>query len=206
HGDEAPRAHRTGARLRRLPGDRPLAARADRLAGGAEANGRRALRGRFLHARGGARRRPRGLEEEPSPGGPPVVGAADDLPRLDELDAVLAAVLLGRVRRRQLDLDLARAARVVRGHRREVAERLLGAGLDQLPRAPGRDLAGAVAARALPHGGGREAGAEELPRLLARRPVAGHEQDMAAPGPAQRRVDPRLADENAVEAQIPPRL
>src|SRR5438105_10849727 len=85
------------------------------------------------------------LEEELPPGGPPIVGAGDDLPRVDDLDARLAAVLVRRVGGRQVDLDLARTARVVRLHGAQVAERLPRALLDQLPCPQRRDLARAVA-------------------------------------------------------------
>src|SRR5438105_11816928 len=87
---------------------------------------------------------PGDLEEELPPGGPPVVGAGDDLPRLDDLDARLAAVLVRRVGGRQVDLDLARLARVVRRDGAEVRERLPRSLLDQLPRPLRRDLARAI--------------------------------------------------------------
>src|SRR5205085_6197398 len=48
---------------------------------------------------------------------------------------------------------------------------------------------------------GRQAAAEQRRRLLAARAVAGHEQDGAAPGAAQRGVDRGLADLGAVEPQ-----
>src|SRR5438128_9160802 len=66
----------------------------------------------IIGARGTTRNRA-GSEEELAPGGPPVVGAGDNLPRLDDLDALLVAVLVRRVGRRQLDLDLTGMARVV---------------------------------------------------------------------------------------------
>src|SRR5438270_12997932 len=92
---------------------------------------------------------PGDLEEELPPGGPPVVGAGDDLPRLDDLDALLVAVLVRRIGGRQLNLDLARTARVVGLDGAEVAERVPRALLDQLTRPRGRDLPLAEAAEAL---------------------------------------------------------
>src|SRR5919198_1276812 len=148
----------------------------------------------------------RDSEEELPPGGPPVVGAGDDLPRLDDLDALLVAVLVRRVGTRQLDLDLARTARVVRLDGTEIAERLPRALLDQLPRPLRRDLPRAEAAEPLLHGHGGQARAEQLARLLAGRAVAGHQEDRTAPRSAKRGIDPRLADEHAVEAQVQPLL
>src|SRR5919197_2807243 len=71
------------------------------------------------------------LEEELPPGRPPVVAAGDDRPRIDDLDALAVAELRHRPGPLELDLDLARLARVVRLDGLQVRERLLRAGLNQ---------------------------------------------------------------------------
>src|SRR5919197_3625467 len=159
----------------------------------------------IIEARGWARNRGDSEEKLP-PGGPPVVGAGDDLPRVDDLDARLAAVLVRRVGGRQVDLDLAGAAWVVRFDSAEVTERLARALLDQLPRPLRRDLARAVATEPFLHGDRRQPLAQQLARLDAGRAVARDEHHGTAPRAAERGVDPGLADEDAVEAQVPPPL
>src|SRR5262245_19726913 len=66
-------------------------------------------------------------EVEVRPRPPPVVAAGDDRARARHFDVLAVAVLLEAVRRRELDLDLARLAGVVRLHSREVLQRLLRA-------------------------------------------------------------------------------
>src|SRR4249919_1952052 len=73
-------------------------------------------------------------EEELLPRRPPVVGAGDDRPVVDQLDAMLVPQLLRRACRLVLHLDLARLARVVRRHGLEIRQCRLGAFLDQLAR------------------------------------------------------------------------
>src|SRR5436309_3011089 len=68
------------------------------------------------------------------------------------------------------------------------------------------EMARAVASEALLHGNGREACSEQRAGLVARRTVARHEQHRRAPRSAEGRVDPRLADERAVEPQVLPLL
>src|SRR3954452_10266306 len=79
-------------------------------------------------------------EEELLPRRPPVVGAGDDRARVDELDAVAVAELRDRVGPLVLDLDLTWLARVVRLDSVQVAERVLGAGLDCFTRARGNEV------------------------------------------------------------------
>ena len=88
----------------------------------------------------------------------------------------------------------------------EVLQRPLRAVLDQLARAKRRDLPRRVAADAFLDGDRRQASAEQLRSFFARRAVAGHEQHGHAPCSAERGVDPRLADERAVEPEVLPLL
>src|SRR5947199_6372115 len=81
-----------------------------------------------------------GLEEELSPGAPEVVAAGHDPPRPDDLDAGSVPVLLDPVGVVEVDGDLAGPPRIVRLDRAEIRQRPLGAVLDQLPGAPGRNL------------------------------------------------------------------
>src|SRR4051812_19587234 len=143
-----------------------------------------------------------GSEEELLPRRPPVVGARDDRAVVDQLDAVAVAELRDGVGPLVLDLDLARLARVVGLDGVQVAERLLGAGLDCFTRARGHEVAraeDACAALDLHRG---EAVAEQVAALLARGLIAGHEHDRRAPGAAERGVDAGLADERVVEPEV----
>src|SRR5436190_16221230 len=142
------------------------------------------------------------LEEKLAPRRPPVVGARNDRPRVDDLDAGAVAELRDRVGPLVLDLDLAGLAGVVRRHGIQVPERLFGAGLDCLTRARGHEAACALDARALLDLHRRQAVAEQFRSLTARRLVAGDHQHRAAPGATERRVDPGLADERAVEPEV----
>src|SRR5438067_2832042 len=135
------------------------------------------------------------LEEELLPGGPPVVGAGDDRAVVDALDAVAEAEPVRRRRVLVLDRDLAGPTRVVRRDRAQIAQRLLGALLDQRPGAHGRDLAGAVGGEPVLDGDGGQAAAQKRRAFAAGGLVAGDEQHRAAPSAAERGVDPRLADE-----------
>src|SRR4029450_2006744 len=68
---------------------------------------------------------------------------------------------------------------------------------------PRRDEAArALDPRAALHLHRREAVAEQLLALLARGLVAGHHDHGAAPGTAERRVDPGLADERLLEPEV----
>src|SRR6185503_181540 len=142
------------------------------------------------------------LEEELLPRRPPVVGAGDDGAVVDDLDAVAVAELRDRVGPLVLDLDLAGLARVVGLDRVQVAERLLGAGLNSFTRARGNEVACALHARAALHLHRREPGAQQVAALLAGGLVAGHQQHRAAPVAAERGVDARLADQSPVEVEV----
>ena len=109
------------------------------------------------------------LEVELAPRRPPVVGPRDDRSPVEHLDAGPVVIALYLVRPRVLDLDLARLARVVGLDLREILERALGAVLDELPRAGGREIARAEPAQPLLDGDRRDAFAEELGRLARRR-------------------------------------
>src|SRR5262249_47646893 len=115
------------------------------------------------------------LEEELLPGSPPVVPARYDPavarllhPRLPPLAIELARV-------RELDLDLARPARVVRSDGLRVSERPLRRLLDELARAKRRDLTSARRADPTLHRDRGQAVTQQLPCLAADRVVAGHE-------------------------------
>ena len=86
------------------------------------------------------------------------------------------AVWLDEVGAHELHLDLARMPGVVGSHRVEIAERALGALLDQLTGPLRRDVPGAVASEALLHRDGRQALAEKLAAFLANGMVAGDEE------------------------------
>src|SRR5262249_60918720 len=134
-------------------------------------------------------------EEELAPRRPPVVAAGNDHAVAEPFDAVAVAELRDRVGPLVLDLDLARLAGVVGLHRVQVGERLLGPGLDRLAR-PGRDEgARALHAGAALHLHRRQASAEELGALAAGGLVARDQHHRTTPGPAERGVDARLADE-----------
>src|SRR5205085_2966382 len=75
---------------------------------------------------------------------------------------------------------------------------LAGPRRGQLPR-------GELAEAAL-DGDRRHAGAEQVAGLRARRLVARDQEHGAPPGPAERRVDTRLADEGPVEPEVLPLL
>src|SRR5581483_3604857 len=120
-------------------------------------------------------------EEELRPGEPPVVAAGDDRARAGDLDVPAVAILLEPVGRRELDLDLARPARIVGLDCRDVLQRLSRALLDQIARTRRREVARAEAAEPDLHLRGRQPVAEQRTRLVAHRAVAGDEQNGAAP-------------------------
>ena len=90
-----------------------------------------------------ARRRAPLAKKELLPCLPPGVGGRRDRPLAREHHARLPRVLVERRRPRELDLDRARAARVVRRDGVQIRERSLRSCLDQLAGALGRKLAGA---------------------------------------------------------------
>src|SRR5205823_10619119 len=110
-----------------------------------------------------------GSEEELPPGRPPVVGARDELSRVDDLDARLVLVLSEGGRGVELDTDLARPPRVIGLDRMEVGEGVSRRLLDQLPRAQRRDVARGEPAEALLDGDRRQARTEQLASLRAHR-------------------------------------
>src|SRR6476620_1360846 len=128
---------------------------------------------------------PDDLEEEARPRRPPVVAARDERARAGHLDALAVRELLQADGRRELDRDLARAARVVGRDGREIRQRLAGALLDQLARLLRGLHPRAEAAEALLHLDGREAVTQQLLPLLADRAVAGHEENGHAPVAAE---------------------
>ena len=121
---------------------------------------------------------------------------------IDPLDALAEAQLVGGAGVLELDLDLAGAARVPGLDRLQVREGLLRAGLDQLPSPNRRDLARRLDAETGLDRDRRQPRAEQVSSLRARGLVAGHEQHRAVPRPADGRMDPRLADERAVEPEV----
>ena len=149
--------------------------------------------------------RPASVRRKPRPGGPPVVAADDERARV-----VTSTPSGWRTPSRrsggELDLDLARLAGVVRRDRREVRERRSRPPSISSPCALRRLLPRAEPAEPDLHLDGRQPGAEQRAPLVAHRAVAGDEQHRAAPVAAQRGVDPGLADERPVEAEVLPRL
>src|SRR5579862_3372428 len=145
-------------------------------------------------------------EEEVRPGPPPVVAAGDDRARAGHFDVLAVPVLLESVGRRELHLDLAWLAGVVWLDGREILQRLLRTCLDQLARAHRRQVPRAEAPEPDLHLDGGQAVAEQLATLTADRAVPGDQHDRAAPVAAERSVDPGLADERAVEAEVLPGL
>src|SRR5437773_2177977 len=139
------------------------------------------------------------LEEELSPRRPPVVGAGDDRSRVEELDPGAVADLRGRLRPLVLDLDLARLTGVVRSDGRQIRERLLRTCLNELTRPRRRDHPRARDTSPLLDLDGGQPLAEQLFSFGTGSLITGHEQHRAAPGPAERRIDPGLADERSVE-------
>src|SRR5919106_2142572 len=142
------------------------------------------------------------LEEELAPGGPPGIGAGGDRAAVEDLDAVAVAVAVGEARVGEDGLDIARLARVVGRDAVAPLDPLLRRGLDQRPRAHGRQVTCAVPAETLLDRHGDELRPEEFGGLAADDVVAGDEDDGTAPRPAERRVDAGLADRDAVEAQV----
>src|SRR5205823_5819799 len=112
-------------------------------------------------------------EVELRPGRPPVVGPRHERMRVELLDPLPVPVLDEPRRRMELDLDLARPARVVRLHRVEILERPLRTLLDQLASLERRHLPRARLAQALLYGHCREALPEQRRRLAAHGLVAG---------------------------------
>src|SRR6266540_3122353 len=200
---EAPRADGAESGLLERPGDRAGASGADRLGRGAAAHGPLAVRAGVLHAAPRAGHR---SEVELRPGSPPVVGPRHERVRVDLLDVLPVPVLDEPRGGVELDLDLARAPRVVRLHCGEILERLLRARLDQLTGLQRRILARAELPEPLLDGDCRQSASEQLLRLAADGLVPGDEQNGTPPLPAQRGVDPRLPDRRAVEFQLAPRL
>src|SRR5437016_3153287 len=72
----------------------------------------------------------------------PILPAADDFERLDDLDAVAPAEAAGGIDSGQIDRDGRRARRHVRLDGAQVLKRLSRSILDHLPRAQRRNLAG----------------------------------------------------------------
>src|SRR5213079_2939952 len=117
-------------------------------------------------------RRSSNLEIELAPSRPPVVRARDDGERARHLDAAAVAVLLEPVGGREVDLDLRRAAGLVRPDGRQVLEGALGGVLDHLARAHCGEAASAEAAEPDLHLRCRQAVAEQRTRLATGGAVA----------------------------------